>query len=29
VGVGLHTLHQLTAVAAVPAGLLAAMRPSA
>jgi len=28
-GVGLHTLHQLTAVAAVPAGLLAALRPSA
>ena len=28
-GVGLHTLHQLTAVAAVPAGLLAAVRPSA
>jgi GT2 family glycosyltransferase len=28
VGVGLHTLHQLTAVAAVPAGLLAALRPS-
>jgi hypothetical protein len=25
-GVGLHTVHQLTAVAAVPAGLLAAMR---
>jgi len=26
-GIGLHTVHQLTAVAAVPAGLIAATRP--